>query len=292
MTPAARLREALQPGRVRHAPGVHDPVTALLARTAGVPVAHLSGAVVSAVALGQPDLGYLTGADMARQAGLVTGPLGGVPLVADADTGYGGVLQVRRTVEQYAAAGVAGLHIEDQVAPKRCGHLSGKAVVDRDEALARVVAAVEAPGDLVVIARTDALGVVGLAEAVARAALFADAGADLVFVEGVSAPRELAAVHEATPGVGKVLNRSEAGGPVQPLPDDLLARVGVRLVLHPVSVLLAAAAAARDAYTRVVREGQVGDLPRLSWPELTDLLGQPEQLAAERELAASPGMLR
>jgi methylisocitrate lyase len=241
---------------------------------------------VSAVALGQPDLGHLTGGDVARAAVPVTGALGDVPLVADADTGYGGVLQVRRTVDQYAAAGIAGLHLEDQVVPKRCGHLAGKDVVDRDEALARVLAAVSSGTGLVIIARTDALAVHGLAESVARAAMFADAGADLVFVEGAASSAELAAVHSATPGVGKVLSRSEAGGSVHGLPDDVLASYGVQVVLHPASVLLAAAAAARRAYESFVRDGHAGDVERLRWAELTALLGQDEQVEQERRLTS------
>jgi len=279
------LRAALAEGVV-HALGVTDPVTALLARAAGARVAYLSGAVTSAVALGQPDLGHLTGTDVAAHAARVTRVLDGVPLVADADTGYGGVAQIRRTVRQYAEAGVAGLHLEDQVAPKRCGHLAGKQVVDRDEAVRRVRAAVDAGTDLVVIARTDALSVLGLDEAVDRAARMADAGADLVFVEGAHAVEQLAAVHAATPATGKVLNRSEAAGHLPSLPDDVLAEHGVRLVLHPVAALLAAAAAARRTYAAILRDGDAAGVERMAWDDLTDLLGLPEQLALDARYAA------
>lgn len=267
--------------RLRHAPGVVDPVTALLAAAEGFEVLFLSGAVTSAVALGRPDLGYVHGTDIAALATRITRVVD-VPLVADADTGYGGVLQVARTVEQYAAAGVAGLHLEDQVSPKRCGHLAGKQVLDLPEAVAKVRSAVDAAaGRLTVIARTDALSILGLEEAVRRAAAYAEAGADLVFVEGAATAAELAAV-QAAAGVGQVLNRSEAGGPREPIADDVLESLGVRLVLHPVSALLAMASAARAVYRDIATTGVVGAVDRLGWSELTDLLGQPADLARER----------
>ena len=126
----------LPPGGLRHAPGVLDPVTALLAVAEGFSALHLSGAAVSAVALGKPDLGFVHATDIAAVAARITSAVD-VPLIADADTGYGGVLQVAATVEAYAKAGVAALHLEDQVSPKRCGHLAGKEVLDLPEAVAR-----------------------------------------------------------------------------------------------------------------------------------------------------------
>jgi 2-methylisocitrate lyase-like PEP mutase family enzyme len=182
---AARLRAALAEPGVLQAPGVFDAVTAKLATQAGFSSLHLSGAVTSAVALGLPDLGYLHGtdvADLARRVAAATD----VPLIADADTGYGNALHARRTVEQYARIGVAGLHLEDQVSPKRCGHMAGKQVLDRAEAVQKVRAAVEADTGLVVIARTDAMSVLGLDDAIARVTEYAEAGADLVFVEGAA----------------------------------------------------------------------------------------------------------
>ena len=258
-------------GRLVHAPGVVDPVTALLAQQAGFPALYLSGAAASAVLLGKADLGYIHGTDIAALASRITSVVD-LPLIADADTGYGGVLQVARTAETYARAGVAALQLEDQVSPKRCGHLAGKEVLPLAEAVAKVRAAVDTQA-LMVVARTDALSVLGLDAALERARAYADAGADLVFVEG------------ATTGLPldrpQVLNRSEAGGETAVLPDEELFATGIRLVIHPVSVLLAMAQAARDTYSAISADGSAQTVPRLAWSELTDLLGQGVDLARE-----------
>lgn len=266
---------------LRHAPGVADPVTAMLAAREGFRALHLSGAVVSATRLGRPDLGFVHGSDIAAVAAAITAVVD-VPLVADADTGYGGVLQVAATVEAYARAGVAALHLEDQVSPKRCGHLAGKQVLDLPEAVAKVRAAVDV-GAVTVIARTDALSVHGLDEAVRRAMAYAEAGADLVFVEGARTAEQLSAVAAAV-GVPQVLNRSEAGA-VDDLDDATLEELRVALVLHPVAALLASAAASRAAYRSIAARGSAAAVDRLAWDDLTDLLGLPEALAQEAKHA-------
>jgi methylisocitrate lyase len=277
---AATLRTALAEPGVVQAPGVFDAVTAKLATQAGFSALHLSGAVTSAVALGLPDLGYLHGtdvADLARRVAAATD----VPLIADADTGYGNALHARRTVEQYARIGVAGLHLEDQVSPKRCGHMAGKQVVERAEAVQKVRAAVEAGTGLVIIARTDAMSVLGLDEAIARVSEYAAAGADLVFVEGAADEETLEKVHAAVPELGLVVNVSEADPRLRPLPLDVLASYGVRIALYPVAPLLAAAAAARATYAAIATEGSALSVERLAWDELTGLVGQPELLELE-----------
>ncbi len=245
----------------------------------------LSGATVSAVELGVPDLGFVHGTDLARRAATLTVNLGGVPVLADADTGYGNALQARHTALTYAAAGVAGLHLEDQVAPKRCGHLGGKAVVDVHEAAARIRAAVESDSGIVVVARTDALSVLGIDAVIERCRAFIGAGADAVFVEGA----DLAALEQvsaALPGVPQVFNRSEAAGPVDDgVSDQALADLGVRLVIHPVSALLAAVRAQFEVYASIARHGHAGDADCAEWSDLTDLVGLPEQLELEKEYA-------
>lgn len=290
MTAAQRLRAILQGGSLAHAPGVTDPLTALLAVDEGFPVVYLSGAVTSAVALGLPDLGFLHGSDVAAHAGRISPLLRGIPLIADADTGYGNAVHVRRTVAQYAAAGVAGLHVEDQVSPKRCGHMTGKAAVGRGEAAAKVRAAVEASRELgasgpVVVARTDVLSLQGMDEACSRAAAFAEAGADAVMVEGVRTPEQAAAVRDAGAPV-QVLNRSEAGGPVGATDDSALAAAGVRLVIHPVSALLAAADAVRAAYRAIRADGSAARVQRMDWYALSEVLALPDLLELERRYAA------
>ncbi|TIC88039.1 methylisocitrate lyase [Nocardioides sp. GY 10113] len=286
-----RLRALLGGTTPARLPGVFDAVSAAIAAAAGAPAVCLSGATVSAVDLGLPDLGFVHGTDIARRAASLRGPLAGVPVLADADTGYGNALQAAHTAREYAAAGIAGLHLEDQVAPKRCGHLGGKEVVGLDEAAGRVRAAVEADTGLVVVARTDALSVLGREAVVQRCRAFAEAGADAVFVEGAGLG-DLAAVAAALTADGRpvpqVYNRSEAGGPVEAGPDDAaLAAVGVRLVIHPVSALLAAAAAVRRAVVAVLEGGHAAPVERIGWGELTGLVGLPELLAAEQTYAAA-----
>ncbi|WP_238006588.1 isocitrate lyase/PEP mutase family protein [Dactylosporangium sp. AC04546] len=276
------MRSLLAGPGVTHLAGVYDPVTAALARAAGFRAAHLSGAAVAALALGLPDLGYVHGTHIADRAATIAPALDGVPLLADADTGYGTAIHAVWTARRYAAAGVAGLHIEDQVSPKRCGHLAGKEVVDAATAAGKIQAVAEAGTGLVLVARTDAYSVTGLSDAIERSARYVAAGADAVFVEGVSDRDGLAAVHDALPGVPLVVNRSEAGGPTgDGLPDEELSDLGVRLVLHPVAPLLAALEAARAAYAAIAHAGHAGAVPRLSWQAFTALVGQPDALALD-----------
>lgn len=290
MTSADRLRALLNGAEVVRLPGVYDAVSARLAAEAGAQAVCLSGATVSAVDLGLPDFGFVHGTDIARRAAALLPALGEVPLLADADTGYGNALQARRTTQAYAATGIAGLHLEDQVAPKRCGHLGGKEVVGVDEAASRIQAAVEADTGLVIVARTDALSVLGRDAVIERCRAFAAAGADAVFVEGAGID-DLEAVSAALVADGRPLpqmyNRSEAGGPIDAGPDDQrLAQAGVRLVIHPVSAILAAAEALRQTMTAIVGTGHAGAVNRMAWTDLTDLVGLPELLQDELRYAA------
>jgi len=294
--PSDRLRSLLAGPDLVHLPGVYDAVSARLAARAGVVGAHLSGAVASAVALGLPDLGFVHAADIVRVAQSVVPALDGLPLLADADTGYGNALQARATARSYAAAAIAGLHLEDQVAPKRCGHLAGKQVVDVAEAAARVRAAVDAckedsSSGIVVVARTDALGVEGVASATERCVAFAEAGADAVFVEGAGTPDLARVVEGVVRATGAcpplVVNRSEAAGNEPPLDQDALRELGVRVVIHPVSALLAAAHAQASVYAAIAATGDAGGAAeRLGWTDLTDLVGLPDLLTLEQRYAA------
>jgi methylisocitrate lyase len=278
---ADRLRTILaEPGCVQ-APGVFDAVSARLLERSGFRVGHLSGAIASAVGLGLPDLGYLHGSDVAALAARITA-VTDLPVIADADTGYGNALHARRTAQQYARVGLAGLHLEDQVNPKRCGHMAGKAVIDEGEAVGKVRAAVEADTGLVVIARTDAMSVLGLDAAIERAGAFAEAGADLVFVEGVTDAERLATVHAALPDAALMVNISEADPHLDPLQPAELAALGVKVAIYPVAPLLAAARATAEVYTAIARDGHAKATDRLAWDDLTDLLGLPELLDLEQ----------
>jgi 2-methylisocitrate lyase-like PEP mutase family enzyme len=226
------------------APGVYDGLTATLAAAAGFPAVYMTGAGTS-VAAGLPDYGLLTMTEMAANAARVV-EAARVPVIADADTGYGNELNVVRTVRAYHAAGVAALHLEDQVSPKRCGHLAGKQVVAAGEWLSKIRAAAEGrpDRDLVVIARTDARAVADLDEAVGRANAALDAGADLVFVE---APQTLEEV-EAVPKLvqGPCLFNLVGAGRTPDVSLEQLHAWGYRLVILPL-VLVDAVAAACEA---------------------------------------------
>ncbi len=266
------------------APGCFDALSARLVEEAGFELAHVSGAAVSAVSLGLPDLGFVGATDMVQALSRIAAAVS-VPLIVDADAGYGGPLQTAHTVRRYEAAGAAGLHIEDQVLPKRCGHMAGKAVVPLAEAVARVEAAVQTRDDIVVIARTDALSVAGADETVRRVAAFAACGADAVFVEGDLDPATAERVRTAAAGLPLVLNASESGT-ADPAPASSHADLGARVVLSPVAPLLAAAQAMR-ATLRVLRStGSAAGTDRMPWADLTDLLGLAECTSLEERFSA------
>ncbi len=194
MTPSRRLRDLLAASGMVQAPGAYDGLTARLIEQAGFPAVYTTGAGTS-VARGLPDYGLLTLTEMVDNASVLARSVG-VPVISDADTGYGNELNVTRAVREFEARGVAAIHIEDQVSPKRCGHLEGKEVVPRDAFAAKIRAAVAArrDPDFMIIARTDANAVVGFEEAIARANLAMDAGADMAFVEAPVSLAEMAAV--------------------------------------------------------------------------------------------------
>jgi 2-methylisocitrate lyase-like PEP mutase family enzyme len=275
---ASALRAILASDRVTHAPGVYDPVTAALAAAAGHRAVHLSGAAVSAIMLGRPDLGFVHGTQIADRASTLVPALNGIPLIADADTGYGNPLHAVWTALAYSRAGIAGLLLEDQVSPKRCGHLAGKELTGIGEAAAKITALADQVPQIVLIARTDAYAVRGLDETVLRCRAYAEAGADAVFPEGVDTLAELRLLHDAIPGVPIVVNRSEAGGNRPVLTDAELSEVGVRLVLHPVAALLAAMRAASLAYRSIADTGSAEPVDRMPWAAFTALIGQDEAL--------------
>lgn len=194
MTPGPRsaLRQMFTNGEFVIAPGAYDALSATLVERSGFTAAYMTGAGVSMSLVGYPDLGFTTMSEMAGQAARITACIE-IPLIADADAGFGNALNVHRTVLDYQRAGVAAMHLEDQTSPKRCGHLEGKAVVDRSEFVEKLRAAVDArtDPDLTLIARTDARGPLGFDEAIARANLYAANGADMIFVEAPESIEEV-----------------------------------------------------------------------------------------------------
>jgi 2,3-dimethylmalate lyase len=284
----ARLRELLGSGQTIVAPGAFDPLAARLVEEAGFAAVYMTGFGTSAALLGRPDVGLLTMTEMADNAGRIAACVD-IPLIADADTGYGNPLNVIRTVGAYEAAGVAGMHIEDQVAPKKCGHMEGKQVIGADEMAQKIRAAVDArtDPDFVIIARTDARAVEGLDSALDRARRYRDAGADVLFIEAVVSEAEIEAAAAAFPGVPLLFNWAE-GGKTPPVSLERLTELGYRIVIFPIAALLAATAAMRRILTEIATAGTpaavLGDLP--TFGEFTDFIGLPEVRGIEQRYIA------
>ena len=282
MSPASPSQAAESPGaRLRRAwaaetiaiPGVFNALVGRMAEQMGFRAVYLSGAALSA-SLGLPDVGLVTLTEFAEQARGIAAATG-LPLLCDADTGFGEALNVERTVRSLEAAGAAGLHLEDQRLPKRCGHLSGKQLEEADVMAAKIRAAVAARRDpsFVVIARTDARGVTGFAEAVRRARLYLEAGADAIFPEALEGPEEFAAFARGVPAP-LLANMTEFGR--SPLLDvQTLGAMGYRMVLFPVSTLRAALRAAQRTLAEIRDRGHQREMlsQMLTRAELYDLLG-------------------
>jgi carboxyvinyl-carboxyphosphonate phosphorylmutase len=286
---AARLRALLDSGQTIVAPGAFDPLAARLVEEAGFPAVYMTGFGTSAALIGRPDVGLLTMTEMADNAGRIAACVD-IPVIADADTGYGNPLNVIRTVGAYEAAGVAGIHIEDQVAPKKCGHMEGKLVIPAAEMAAKIRAAVEARSqpEFVIIARTDARAVEGLDRALERGRLYREAGADALFIEAVTSEEEAEAAARAFPDVPLLFNWAE-GGKTPPIGLDRLTELGYRIVIFPISTLLAATAGMRRILREIAEAGTpaaaLGELP--AFGEFLDFIGLPEVREAEQRYAAT-----
>lgn len=247
-TPArTRLRELLDSGQLIVAPGIYDGISAQLARRTGHAAAYLTGAGVAAAGFGLPDIGLVTQTEMVERARMAVRALGEVPLLADADTGYGAPINVIRTVGEYEAAGVAAIQLEDQAFPKRCGHLRDKELISDDDFVRTLDAALAARADpdLLLIARTDARGPLGLHEAIRRANRYATAGADILFVE---APQSISEIEQIAAEVsGPLLLNLVIGGLTPQQSTERLQQLGYAVAIHPSAVLGPAAAAAATA---------------------------------------------
>jgi len=253
-----RIRQLLATGEPVLMPGVWDALSARLAVAAGHQVLFLSGYATAATLLGLPDFGYLTQAEIAEVARRVCGRVPEAAVVVDGDTGHGNALNTIRTVQLFEAAGAAGIFLEDQVWPKKCGHMAGKAVVPREDWLAKLAAAVDHRDDLFVVARTDARAAAGLDEAIERARAAAALGVDAIFVEAPQSVAELEQVAAATPGVVRVANMIEAGRTPLLTPEEL-SDLGYDLIVSPLTGLFAAARALARAYGVLAEEGTLRD---------------------------------
>ena len=244
--PAEQLKQLLAAGAIVQAPGAYEALSARLVQRAGFDAIYMTGFGATASRLGQPDIGLLTQTEMTTHARDMTRAVT-IPVIADADTGYGGPSNIERTVREYVQAGVAAIHLEDQVAPKRCGQMAGIRLIDARENERRLRCAVQARGTeaLLIIGRTDALPAVGIDEAVARALRYQDAGVDLVFVDGIKRVAEVEAVARRVSGpkVVSIVDATEAAV----LSAAELQAMGFAVVFHAVTALFAAARAVEQA---------------------------------------------
>ncbi|WP_374440643.1 oxaloacetate decarboxylase [Stella sp.] len=276
-----RLVGLLDRPEVLPAPGVPDPLSARLVAEAGFEAVYMSGDATTAVRLGMPDVGLLTMSEMVDNAGRIVDAVD-LPVIADADTGYGGPVNVRRTVRDYERAGVAAIQMEDQVWPKRCGHLAGKRVIPAAEMAAKVKAAVDArrDPDLLVIARTDALAVEGFQAALDRVALYGEAGADILFVE---APTSLEQLRTIGGLPARTMYNASASGRTPILDTGELTRLGFALAIYPGQALFAAIPAIRAALGHIRRTGDPRGMPvpLAGFADYVQLLGIDEVRAFE-----------
>ncbi len=266
-------------------PGVVDALTARLCERAGAPCVYVTGAGVANAQLGVPDVGLTTMHEMVEATRRVAAAVG-LPVISDADTGYGNALNVMRTVHEFESAGAVAIQLEDQVAPKRCGHFEGKEVIEPEEMIMKIRAALRARSDptFAIIARTDAAAVLGIDEALRRARLYRDAGADVLFVEAPRTREELARIPREVPGVPHVVNIVE-GGKTPRLPSAELAAMGFKIVLYPNLALRVAAHAVARALAHLMRSGSSAGLDdvMLSMDERQALVGLPLIEELERD---------
>lgn len=248
------LKARLTAGRILMAPGAPDALTARLVEAAGFEAIYMTGFGATASRLGRPDIGLLTQTEMTTHARDMVRAVT-IPIVADADTGYGGPANIARTMDEYGQAGVAAIHLEDQVAPKRCGQLAGIRLIPVEEAVRRLRCALASrgPGGPLVIGRTDAMPAIGADEAIRRAKLYQDAGCDLVFVDGIKRISEVEAVARHVPGP-KVVSIVDGNETVALKASDLES-MGFSIAFYAVTALFAAARAMADALAVLKRDG-------------------------------------
>jgi methylisocitrate lyase len=280
---STRLRRMLEGPEIVVLPGAYDALSARLAERAGFDAMFTTGFGFSASVLGQPDFGLLTMSETMDRVRHVVRAVT-VPVVADMDTGYGNPLNVRRTVQEVVNAGAAGIILEDQEWPKKCGHFEGKRVIPAEDHAAKLRAAIDARGDddLVIIARTDARAPLGLDEAIRRGRMYRDVGADVVFVEAPQSLDELRAVKEAIPDRPLFANMVE-GGKTPLLTWQELQDLGYKMVVFPLSALLAAAKVIGDVYAELyAKKTTAGVMDRLvSFHDFEAIVGVPELRALE-----------
>ena len=290
MVPRQTLRELLKRDKLLVAPGCFDGLSARLIQEAGFEAAYLSGGAV-ARSMGIPDIGLVTMSESIERATQVTSAIS-IPVIADADTGYGNAANLVRSVREFERAGVAAIHIEDQVTPKRCGHLDGKEVISLAEMQSKLEAALatRSDPDFCIIARTDARGVNGFEDAISRAKAFAKLGVDAIFVEAPQSETELAEIPQRVPDVPLLVNVFK-GGKTPMLPVERLQKMGYRIAIYPSETQRAAIYAMRMALRTLKNEGttEAIDPALTTFKERDKIVGLDEWQSIERRYMAGDG---
>ena len=289
MSQADKLRKLLARPEILVMPGCYDAISARLIERAGFPVTFMGGFCVAAARAGLPDTGLISYAEMVDQGRNICSAVS-IPVLGDGDTGYGNAINVKRTVQGYVQAGFACVMIEDQVAPKRCGHTRGKQVVGRDEAFSRIRAAVDARdelrdagADILIMARTDANATDGIEEAIARAKAFQQIGADISFLEAPKTEAEMRRYCADVPGP-KMANMVEQGDSPFLTPAKL-AEIGYKIAVYPITLILAGIRAMEEALAKMKAGG--GHPERLAeFAHLRDIVGFPDYYEAEKKYRA------
>jgi 2-methylisocitrate lyase-like PEP mutase family enzyme len=287
MTPRQTLKQLLKRNQLLVAPGCFDGLSARLVQEAGFETAYLSGGAV-ARSMGIPDIGLVTMSESIERAVQVVSAIN-IPIIADADTGYGNAVNLVRSVREFERAGVAAIHIEDQITPKRCGHLDGKEVISQAEMELKLKAALAARADpdFCIIARTDARGVNGFDDAVKRANAFAKLGVDAIFLEAPQSEEELAEIPRRVPNIPLLVNVFK-GGKTPMLPKNRLEKMGYRIAIYPSETQRAAIHAMRTALSTLKREGTTEsiDATLTTFKDRDKVVGLDDWNKIEREFMA------
>ncbi|KAL9436664.1 hypothetical protein AB3S75_022670 [Citrus x aurantiifolia] len=290
LSPAKSLRQILELPGVHQGPACFDALSAKLVEKSGFSFCFTSGFSISAARLALPDTGFISYAEMVDQGQLITQAVS-IPVIGDGDNGYGNAMNVKRTVKGYIKAGFAGIILEDQVSPKACGHTRGRKVVSREEAVMRIKAAVDARkesgSDIVIVARTDSRQALSLEESLRRSRAFADAGADVLFIDALASKEEMKAFCEISPLVPKMANMLEGGGKTPILNPLELEELGFKLVAYPLSLIGVSIRAMQDALT-AIKGGRIpspGSMP--SFEEIKETLGFNTYYEEEKRYATS-----
>jgi 2-methylisocitrate lyase-like PEP mutase family enzyme len=283
------LRSRLRQHPIVIAPGVYDPLTALIAEKAGFDTLYVTGAGIAYTRLGRPDIGLVSVSEVVETVTLINDRVG-ASLLVDADTGYGNALNVQRTVRMLERAGADAIQIEDQSFPKRCGHLEDKMLLSAAEMIGKIKAAVDARHSqaTLIVARTDAVAVEGLESALDRALRYREAGADMLFIEAPTASGQLRQITRALGGTVPLMVNIVEGGKTPTLPAHELQEIGFALAIFPGGIVRALARTAVDYYASLARHGSTQPFRdrMFDFDELNGLLGTPEMLAHGKRYAA------